>query len=395
MDYELPAELKDLQARARRFVDEELIPIELETCRDAKIAPALRARLEAKAQEHGLWRLDVPAEFGGRGLGLLANVVVWSEMARTVALPPRGPGVLGPEVRPLLYELNPEQRERYLYPVLRGEKKACFAQTEPNAGTDPASMATSAVRDGDAYVINGSKWYIGHADIADFVQLVAVTDPVKRARGGISVFLVDMDSPGVSIVREIPTMFREKPYELRFENVRVPAANLVGEEGQGFGLAQGWITAGRVRHAARALGVIARCLELAATRALERRTFGAPLSERQAVQWMIVDMYQDLHTLRLTTYDTAARSERGEDVRRESYMCKYMGDEAAFKAADRCMQIYGALGLTTDLPIETFWREQRGFMITEGATEVLKTTLARHIFRDYANEKEERPARDA
>lgn len=383
MDFELPDELKALRDDVRRFVDEELIPIELETSGEGKVAPALRAQLEAKAKALGLWQVDVPREFGGRGFGLLANVVVWSEMGRTVALPPRGPGVFGPEVRPLLYALNESQRERYLYPALRGERISCFAQTEPQAGTDPANMKTTAVRDGDAYVINGTKWFIGHADIADFIQLVAATDLEKKARGGISVFLVDMDSPGVRIVREIKTMMRERPFELAFENVRVPAENLIGEEGQGFGLAQQWITAGRIRHAARAMGVIDRCLELAAKRALSRETFGQPLAQRQSVQWMIVDMYQNLHQLRLMTYQAAAKAERGEDIRRESYLCKYAGDEAAFSAADRCMQIHGALGLTTDLPIQTFWHDQRSFLITEGATEVLKTTLARHILRDY------------
>lgn len=384
MDFELSGELRALKANLREFVDEELIPIELETCREPKLAPQLRERLEQRAKARGLWQLDVPVEFGGKGFGLLANVIVWSEMSRTVALPPRGPGILGPEVRPLLYELNDAQKEKYLYPVIRGEKKACFAQTEPQAGTDPANMKTTAVRDGNDYVINGTKWYIGHADIADFCQLVAATDPEKKARGGISLFLVDMDTPGVKVTREIKTMVRERPYEIVFENARVPASNLVGEEGQGFRLAQQWITAGRVRHAARGMGVIERCLDLAARRALERETFGRPLSDRQAVQWMIVDMYQTLYQLRLMTYDTATRSERGEDVRRESYMCKYFGDESSFKAADRCMEIYGALGITTDMPIETFWREQRTFIITEGAPEVLRTTLARHIFSDYA-----------
>jgi acyl-CoA dehydrogenase len=385
VNFELDAELVDLRARVRRFVDDELLPLEQEMGPQETLSPELLARFRARTKELGLWMHDIPKEFGGLGMGLLAKAIILAEIGRQITVPWRNQSIFGPLVGPILYQLDDAQKERYLYPVLRGERIGCFAQTEPNAGSDPASMTTSAVRDGDDYVINGHKWFIGWGDIADFIQLVAVTDPEKKARGGISVFLVDSDTPGVRHVRKINTISRTKPSELIFENVRVPADRMVGKPGQGFRLAQEWITEGRVRHAARSMGVISRCLDLAAKRALERVTFGRPLADRQAIQWMIVEMYQHLHQLRLMTYEVAWKADRGMDVRNESYMCKYFGDESAFAAADRCMQIYGALGLTTDLPIELFWREQRANMITEGSTEVLKTTLARHILKEYAS----------
>jgi acyl-CoA dehydrogenase len=188
----------------------------------------------------------------------------------------------------------------------------------------------------------------------------------------------------VRIVRQIETMMRDRPFEIAFEDVHVPLANRIGQEGQGFGFGQAWLTEGRLKHAARGIGVIERCLELAATRAAGRSTFGAPLADRQSIQWMLVDMYLHLNQLKLMTYSTAAAHDRGEDVRYDSYMCKYFGDESSFAAADACMQIFGGLGLTTDTPIETFWRDQRSMIITEGATEVLKLTLARDILKQYA-----------
>jgi acyl-CoA dehydrogenase len=385
LNFELDPELADLQTRVRRFVDEELLPLERELASAEVLLPEMLAHLRERTKELGLWMYDIPKEFGGLGLGLFAKTIVLAEIGRQIAVPWRNQSIFGPFVAPILYQLDDEQKERYLYPVLRCEKIGCFAQTEPGAGSDPSSMTTSAVRDGDEYVINGHKWFIGWGDVADFIQLVCVTDPEKGARGGLSVLLVDMDTPGVRHVRKIDTISRTRPSELIFENVRVPANRLVGTPGQGFRMAQEWITEGRVRHAARSMGVISRCLDLAAKRALERVTFGRPLADRQAIQWMIVDMYQHLHQLRLMTYECSWKSDRGMNVRNESYMCKYFGDEMAFQAADRCMQIYGALGLTSDLPIELFWREQRANMITEGSTEVLKTTLARHILKEYAS----------
>lgn len=385
MDYQLPEELRMLKETVRRFVDRELIPVENGSLDGPKLRADLQADLEEKAKAVGLWLYDVPTEYGGQGLGLLARAVVWAELARTVALPSRAAYVFGPNVSPILYFLNDEQKQRYLYPVLEGKLRHCFAQTEPDAGGDPGAMRTTAVRDGDHYVINGTKRFITGAGDAHFAQVFAATDREKGSRGGISAFLVDMDTPGVRLLRQQETMMHDRPWEIAFEDVRVPAENRIGEEGDGFRFAQNWITAGRIRHGARGIGVIERCLELGVSYAQQRVTFGRKLAERQAVQWMLVDSHADLHMLRLMVYDAAARHDAGEDVRYDSYIVKYFGDTKSFEAADRCMQIHGGLGLTTDLPIERMWRDQRSFIITEGPTEILKMALARHVLRQYGS----------
>ena len=379
MDFELPEELRLLKENIRRFVDRELIPLEREVVNDVKLQKELPKRLRGKVEALGVLGYDIPEEFGGLGLGMMAKVIVWSEVSRTTALPARGMSIFGPPVSPILYKLEGQARENYLMPVIRGEKRACFAQTEADAGSDPAAMRTSAVRDGDHYMINGVKRFITGADEADFAQVFAVTDAEKRSRGGISGFLVDMNTPGVKVAASYDLMVDDKPCEIVFENVRVPATNLIGKEGDGFGLAQSWINSGRIRHGARSLGVIERCLELATAYAKQRKTFGAPLAQRQAIQWPILDMHMDAHKLRLMLHHAAWKFDRGEDCREEAFMVKIFGDEHSFWAADRCMQIHGGMGLSKELPIERFFRDQRSMMITEGAIEVLRMALARMI----------------
>ncbi|MEC7489239.1 MAG: acyl-CoA dehydrogenase family protein [Pseudomonadota bacterium] len=383
MEYQLPEDLRLLQETVRRFVDRELIPIEQNSLDGPKLKASVQASLEDKAKAIGLWLYDVPEEYGGQGLGLLARSVVWAELARTVALPSRNVNIFGPIVSPILYYLNEEQKERYLYPVLEGNLRHCFAQTEPDAGGDPGGMRTTAIREDDHYVINGTKRFITGAAEADFAQVIAATDRDKGSRGGISAFLVDMNTPGVKLLRAQELMIHDRPWEIAFENVRVPLTNIIGEEGDGFKFAQNWISAGRIRHGARGIGVIERCLELGATYAKQRKTFGHKLAERQSVQWMLVDSYADLHMLRLMVHAAAAKHDAGEDIRYDAYMVKYLGDTKSFEAADRCMQIHGGLGLATDLPIERMWRDQRSFIITEGPTEILKMALARHVIRQY------------
>ncbi|HEY5349076.1 MAG TPA: acyl-CoA dehydrogenase family protein [Candidatus Lustribacter sp.] len=383
MEYELPPETATLKKTVRAFVDRELIPDERRLSRTHKVLPDDRVRLEAAAKSAGLWNLNIPRKYGGHELNLLGRTVVWEEFARTIALPSRNQSITGPDVSPILYHLPEELQAEFLLPVIRGEKRSAFAQTEPEAGSDPGGMQTTAVRDGDNYVINGRKRFIGFADEVDFIQVFAATDKAKGSRGGITGFLVPVETPGLIIARQMETMMRDRPFELTFENCRVPVAYRIGEEGAGFAFAQSWLTEGRIRHAARGIGVIERCIELGVKRAQERKTFGAPLAERQAIQWMLVDMYVHLKQLRLMTYTTAARHDAGHDVRFDSYSCKFVGDETSFAAADRCMQIYGGLGLTTDTPIETFWRDQRSMIITEGPTEVLKMALSRHILKEY------------
>ncbi len=370
------AELEEFRRSLRRFVERELMPFERRVMSEAE-----RAAIQRKAKDAGYWLMDVPEHLGGQGLGLSGMVVFWQEISRTIAVPARDHSLFGPVPGPILLSLKGAQKERYLDPVLKGEKATCFAQTEPDAGADPASMRTRAERDGADYLINGVKRFITHADKADFAQLMAVTDPAKGARGGISCFLVDMDTPGVRISAKHQTMMGDAPCEIVFDNVRVSAENRVGEEGQGFATAQRWLGEGRLRHGARACGVAERCLDMTLDYVKQRKTFGEPLAERQGVQWILADCFTELHATKLMVRDAAAKLDAGEDARAETFMVKIYGDEMGFRVADRCLQLHGGIGLTTELPLEKLWRDQRSFMITEGPTEVLRTALAKLILR--------------
>ncbi len=385
MDFALPEELQMLQDTVRKFVDQELIPVEME-CRDGvTLKPEYRERFEAKTREMGLWMLDVPEEFGGAGLSLMAQVIIWAEVARSVAIPSRGRSIFGPEVRPVLYAMNEEQKDRYLYPLLKDEKRACFAQTEPDAGSDPGSMRTRAVRDGDEYVINGVKRFITEADEADFAQVMVATDPEKGSHGGISCILVDMDNPGVKITAKYKTMMGYEPCEIVFDDCRVPAANMIGEEGEGFKLGQKWLGIGRLKHGGRAIGVARRAIEMGAAYAKQRVTFGRPLADRQAISFKLADSYTELHAATLMVYHAAWKYDQGEDMRNEGYMVKVFADEMSFRVVDRVLQIHGGVGLTTDLPIELWFRDQRSRLITEGASEVMRMVIARHVLREFGN----------
>jgi acyl-CoA dehydrogenase len=381
MEFQLPEELRMFKESLRRFVNAELIPVERQTvtAEGEEIKPEFLSRFQQRAKDLGIWMMEVPEEYGGPGLSVLQRTIVTEELSRTIALPARGEGITGPSVRHILFTLTGELREKYLMPVLRGEKKVAFAQTEPDAGSDPGGMRTTAVKDGNHYVINGTKRFITGANKAHFMQLMAATDRSKGSHGGISCFLVDMDTPGVKLGTSYQTMMGDRPWEIILDNVRVPATQLIGEEGKGFGLAQRWLGLGRLMHGARALGVAERCLEMAATYAKQRVTFGKPLSERQAVQFMLVDSYVEIRAARLMVWDAANKIDKGLDARTDCQIAKTYADEMAFKVADRCMQIHGGMGLSKELPIERFFRDQRSMMITEGAVEVLRMALARMI----------------
>src|SRR5262249_22179718 len=245
------------------------------------------------------------------------------------------------------------------------------------------AMRTTAVRAGNHYVINGTKRFITNADKADCVILMAATDRSKGSHGGISCFVFDMDTPGVKLKTCFQTITFETPWEIVFDNVRVPASHLVGKEGHGFALGQKWLGSGRIKQGARALGATRRCLELASRYAKQRSTFGRPLAERQSVQWKLVDTYAALEAATLLVYRVAARCDRGEDDRNDAYLVKLYCTEMAWQAADMCLQVHGGVGLTTDLPVERLWRDQRSHMITEGTPEIMRMALARHVLSTF------------
>lgn len=381
----LPEELLTFRSSIRRFVERELMPYEPQLGPDGLLEESITQKLRERARAAGLWLLDVPEELGGQGLSLLPLAVFWEEVGRTtVASMARDHGIFGPMIGPILLGLTEEQRQRYLYPVIKGKKRYCFAQTEPDAGSDPSAMRTRAVRTANGYRINGVKRFITRAGKADFAIVMALTDPERRARGGISCFIVDMDSPGVRLGGPERTVTGDQPWEIVFEDVEVPFENLVGEEGQGFALAQHYINHGRIRQGAHAMGAAERCLSLTTRYALQRKTFGEYLAQRQGVQWMLADAFTEVYATRLMVYDAARKIDAGIDARMETFMIKTFGVEMGYKVVDMCMQLHGGLGLTQDTPIERFWRDLRSYRITEGPTEVLRTTLARNILKHYS-----------
>src|SRR5260370_27268833 len=219
-------------------------------------------------------------------------------------------------------------------PVLRGEQRACFAQSEPDGGSDPGGMRTTAVRDGDFYVVKGVKRLSTGAEKADFMQLMVASDRAKGSHGGISCVLVDMSPAGGKLPTSYQTMMGDRPWEIVLDNVRVPASHRVGEEGGGFGLAQRWLGAGRVKHGARALGVAERCLEMATSYAKQRSTFGRPLADRQAIQWKLADIFIELQAARLLVYKAATPLDKAEDASEGPSPCKYVAVEMEFRTAD-------------------------------------------------------------
>jgi len=383
MDFDLPEEVTLLKQTVRRFVDEELIPIEMKTIEGPSLKPEYREALTKKTKELGLWLLTTPSEYGGQGLSVLELAGFWEEVSRTVALPSRSHQIFGPSVSPILFRLTPEMKERYLFPVLRGEKKSTLAQSEPGAGSDPGGMRTSAVRHGDHYVINGNKIWIPFADTATFYQVVAVTDKDKGSRGGLSVFLVDADTPGIKITGRTEHMMGDVTFEIAFDDVRVPVENMVGAEGEGMKHAQGFINTNRIHQACHGLGVAQRCLEMITSYTQQRVTFGRPVADRQAAQFTVTDLYIKHQLAQMLVYRTAWRLDKGIAARHEPYMAKLYCTELGFEAADRCLQFHGAMGLSKDMPIEQLWRRSRSYMITGGPVEIMRTVIARHIYKQF------------
>lgn len=382
MDLSLTEEQELLIATVRRFVREEILPLEQHLDPDAdELEPEDRARLVAKTRAMGLYGLDIPPEYGGPELDLVTRTLLAIEMSQHRAgLYAPCYGVFGGAGLAQLYEATEEQKARYLHPMLRGEKRGFFGLTEPSGGSDPArAIRTRAVRDGDHWVINGSKIFISGADKADFGLVFARTDPDK-GRGGVTCFIVDTDTPGFNVRRIVHTL-RAARYatELSFENMRVPHANVLGEVNKGFAIANDRLSRQRIPYAAGCIGVAIKAHEMALEYVPQRETFGAPLSTRQAVQWMLVDNEIDIRQARWLTLEAAHRAERGEAFRKEAAMAKLVATEAASRVVDRCIQMFGGYGVSKDFPFERWYREMRIRRIGEGPSEVQRHIIARDL----------------
>jgi alkylation response protein AidB-like acyl-CoA dehydrogenase len=382
MNLELSEEQRLIVDIVRRFVREEIVPLELELDPDAdELPPEVRAPLVAKTKAMGLYGLDIPPEYGGPEIDLVTRTLLAIEMAQHRAgLYAPCYGVFGGAGLAQLFEANDDQKERYLHPTLRGEKRGFFALTEPSGGSDPArAIRTKAVRDGDDWVINGSKIFISGADRAEYGLVFARTDP-EKGRGGVTCFIVDTDTPGFHVRRVVHTL-RAARYatELQFVDMRVPSANVLGEVNRGFAIADERLSRQRIPYAAGCIGVAVKAHELAVDYSKQRETFGALLASRQAIQWMLVDNEIDIRTSTWLTLDAAARADRGESYRKEAAIAKLVATEAGGRVVDRCMQIFGGYGVTKDFPFERWYREMRIRRIGEGPSEVQRHIIARDI----------------
>ena len=382
MDLQLTEEQRLLVEQVRRFVAEEIVPLEAHLDPDAsELEPADRERLVEKVRGMGLFGLDIPEEYGGPGIDLVTRTLLAIEMGQHRAgLYAPCYGVFGQMGLAQLYEADEEQKERYLFPVLRGEKRGCFALTEPSGGSDPArAIQTRAIQDGNHWVINGAKMWISGADRADFALVFARTDP-NKGRNGVTCFLVDTDTPGFHVRRVVHTL-RSTHYatELQFEDMRVPATAILGTVNGGFAIANVRLTEQRVPYAAGCLSVAVKAQAMAVDYVQIRETFGDKLATRQTIQNMIVDNEIDLRTARWITLEAAAKADRNEPFRTEAAMAKLLASEAAGRVVDRVMQIHGGYGVTKDLPLERWYRELRIRRIGEGPSEVQRLIMARDL----------------
>ncbi|MBA3067197.1 MAG: acyl-CoA dehydrogenase [Hyphomonas sp.] len=383
MHFELEEDHRMLRDLVQRFVREELLPLEgAVLARDAAgegahLSASERARLDRVSKEMGLWSLDAPEEAGGMGLPHVALVAVNEALGSTAAtytLPPDSPNL-----RMLMATVNPRQKAAYLDPYARGETISAIGISEPGAGADPAGMTTRAVRDGDDWVINGRKIWISRAAEADFTILMAITDKAKGARGGMSAFLIDRDTPGFHVLRRIPMLGGEFTYEVVLEDCRVPGWKLLGKEGDGFGPMQIRLGTRRMEMAAWCIGAAQRALDMMREYAPQRRTFGAKLSERQAVQWWVADAAMKIHAARLMAYDCAWKIDQGQDVRSEISMIKVFAPEMAGEVIDHAMQCFGAMGMTKEMPLHLMAGRIRNMRIYDGPSEVHRMVVARNL----------------
>jgi acyl-CoA dehydrogenase len=396
IDFELPPDVQEVRGRVAAFIDGHVLPAEPQI--GTRPYFDIVAELQSKARAAGLWCPFVPTEWGGMGLGHLANAVVQIEVGRSFShLGAWALNCMGPQdatMVTLIEHGTEEQKERYLRPLVDGKLRICFNMTERAAGADATGMRTSAVLEGDEWVLNGEKWFASSASISQLALVMARTDPDAPRHEQYSTFLVELPDPGYRIVRDIPVMGEEAiprfgdevtggHAEVRIENLRVPAANLLGGRGEGFSMGQHRLGYGRLRHGMWAIAKAQAALDLAAERALERTTFGKPLADRQAVQFMLADCAAKLYITRLMVLHIAYKMERGLDLSQENSIAKNYIAHMIHDVVDAALQIHGSLGYSHDTPLALWYTQVRSQRLVDGPDEVHSWKVGKNVLDAY------------
>jgi acyl-CoA dehydrogenase len=388
------------------FVREEIWPIETVSNElDKAMLDRIYAPLQQRVKERGLWAAHLDPELGGQGFGQV-KLGLMHEILGSSPFAPNAFGCQAPDSgnsEILALAGTPEQKERWLYPLLEGDLRSAFSMTEPHtAGSDPTQLATRAVRDGDDYVITGHKWFTSNGSIADFLIVMAVTDADARPHQRATMFIVPADTPGVNILRDVATMEHPKDEfgklgghaEILYEDVRIPMENRLGAEGEGFLISQRRLYPGRIHHCMRWLGVARRAFDMLCERATYRQAHGKVLAEHQTVQNWIADSAAQMQAARLMTLQAAwvMDTQGVAAARKEISLIKFYGAEVLHDVIDRAVQAHGALGYSTDLPLEAMYRYARGARFYDGPDEVHRQSVARQILRAYAPPADQIPS---
>jgi acyl-CoA dehydrogenase len=375
------AEIRDaLIEQVRRFVTEKCVPAEAEVSENDEVPQSIVDEMKAL----GLFGIAVPEQYGGLALDMETECLVAFELGKTS---PAFRSVAGTNIgigsQALVLFGTEAQKERWLPGVASGDLIASFALTEPEAGSDAASLTTKAIRDGDDYVFNGTKRYITNANKADIFTVMARTDPDMPGAKGVSAFVVERDTPGVSVGVPEKKMGQQGAHicDVIFENARVPAANMIGKEGEGFKVAMSVLDKGRLHISAVATGVSKRLIREMVHYALERKQFGKPIFEHQMIQAMIADSQAETYAAECMILDAARRRDAGEDVTLLASSTKLFATEACGRVADRAVQVFGGAGYVSDYGIERFYRDVRIFRLYEGTSQIQQIIIARELAR--------------
>jgi acyl-CoA dehydrogenase len=398
IDFTLPPEVEAIRQRVRDFMESEVRPAEEKLYADApdgvpdrKDVVRMIIELRQKAHEWDVWLPHMPKEWGGLGLSPTAMAFVSAESARTSF----GPFILNAQApdegnhHTLLHHATDAQKEKYLRPLLEGRIRSCFAMTEPEvAGSDPTGIRTFAVPDGDEWVINGHKWFTSGARGASFAIVIAKTDPdADPPQASNTAFIVDLPTEGWEIVRDVETMAGHGNHcEVRLTDVRVSNDNVLGGRGNGHLLGQARLGPARLAHCMRWIGQIERALEMLVDRAEKRELHGAPLAEKQAIQWMMADSAMELYSAKLMVLHAAYKIEHGQPFRQEVSFAKHHVANTLWRVVDRAIQVHGALGYSTDTPLESMMRHARSARLVDGADEVHQALIARNVRAAYASD---------